>query len=42
MKLLEVPAFYDLRRHGQSKTAFMKVLRQCTMAVLRARLRPPL
>lgn len=42
MKLLEVPVFYDLRRHGQSKTAFMKVFRQYTMAVLRARLRPPL
>ena len=41
MRLLEVPVFYELRRHGQSKTNFVNVFKQYTRAVLEARLRPP-
>jgi len=37
LRLLEVPVFYQLRRHGQSKTAFLRVLRQYTVTALRLR-----
>ena len=37
-KILEVPVFYILRRHGASKTGFWSVFKQYTMAVLRLRL----
>ena len=37
--MLEVPVFYILRRHGQSKTGFLRVLLQYTLAALKFRLR---
>lgn len=36
--ILEVPVFYILRRHGDSKTGFWRVFRRYTAAVLRLRL----
>lgn len=36
-KILEVPVFYILRRHGASKTGFWSVFKQYTAAVLRLR-----
>lgn len=41
MRILEVPVFYDLRRHGASKTDFGGVFKQYTRAVVQARLFPP-
>ncbi|MGL4651820.1 MAG: glycosyltransferase [Caldilineaceae bacterium] len=38
-KILEVPVFYILRRHGSSKSGFVKILRDYTSAVVRLRLR---
>jgi hypothetical protein len=38
-KILEVPVFYILRRHGDSKTGFWSIFQQYTKAVLRLRLR---
>ena len=38
-RMLEVPVFYQLRRHGQSKTSFLRIFGQYTEAVLRLRLR---
>ena len=38
-QMLEVPVFYQLRRHGQSKTSFLRIFGQYTEAVLRLRLR---
>ena len=37
-KILEVPVFYILRRHGASKTGFWSVFKKYTAAVLRLRL----
>lgn len=37
-KILEVPVFYILRRHGDSKTGFWAILRDYTGAVLRLRI----
>ena len=37
-KILEVPVFYILRRHGDSKTGFWKIFRDYTAAVVRLRL----
>jgi dolichol-phosphate mannosyltransferase len=37
-KILEVPVFYILRRHGASKTGFFSVFTKYTTAVLRLRL----
>jgi dolichol-phosphate mannosyltransferase len=37
-KILEVPVFYILRRHGDSKTGFWRIFRDYTAAVLRLRL----
>ena len=37
-KILEVPVFYILRRHGTSKTGFWSVFKKYTAAVLRLRL----
>lgn len=37
-KILEVPVFYILRRHGASKTGFWRIFRDYTAAVLRLRL----
>jgi dolichol-phosphate mannosyltransferase len=37
-KILEVPVFYILRRHGSSKTGFWSVFKKYTAAVLRLRL----
>jgi len=37
-RILEVPVFYILRRHGASKTGFWSVLKKYTAAVLRLRL----
>ena len=37
-KILEVPVFYILRRHGDSKTGFWSVFKKYTAAVLRLRL----
>ncbi len=37
-KILEVPVFYILRRHGSSKTGFWRIFRDYTAAVLRLRL----
>jgi dolichol-phosphate mannosyltransferase len=37
-KILEVPVFYILRRHGASKTGFTRILRDYTKAVLRLRI----
>lgn len=36
-KLLEVPVFYQLRKHGSSKTGFLRVLRDYTIAAIRLR-----
>lgn len=36
-KILEVPVFYILRRHGDSKTGFWSIFRDYTRAVLRLR-----
>jgi dolichol-phosphate mannosyltransferase len=33
-KMLEVPVFYVLRRHGQSKSRFLNMLRDYTLCVL--------
>jgi dolichol-phosphate mannosyltransferase len=38
-KILEVPVFYILRRHGDSKTGFWSIFRDYTRAVLRLRFR---
>jgi dolichol-phosphate mannosyltransferase len=38
-KILEVPVFYILRRHGDSKTGFWRIFRDYTTAVLRLRIR---
>jgi dolichol-phosphate mannosyltransferase len=37
-KILEVPVFYILRRHGMSKTGFWSVFKKYTAAVLRLRI----
>ena len=37
-KILEVPVFYILRRHGDSKTGFWQIFRDYTAAVLKLRL----
>jgi dolichol-phosphate mannosyltransferase len=37
-KILEVPVFYILRRHGASKTGFWRIFRDYTIAVLRLRI----
>ncbi len=37
-KILEVPVFYILRRHGDSKTGFWKIFRDYTAALVRLRL----
>jgi dolichol-phosphate mannosyltransferase len=37
-KILEVPVFYILRRHGASKTGFWRIFRDYTFAVLRLRI----
>jgi dolichol-phosphate mannosyltransferase len=37
-KILEVPVFYILRRHGESKTGFWDVFRDYTAAVIKLRL----
>jgi dolichol-phosphate mannosyltransferase len=37
-KILEVPVFYILRRHGNSKTGFWPIFRDYTKAVVRLRL----
>jgi dolichol-phosphate mannosyltransferase len=37
-KILEVPVFYILRRHGASKTGFWRIFRDYTTAVLRLRI----
>lgn len=37
-KILEVPVFYILRRHGDSKTGFWRIFRDYTSAVIRLRL----
>ncbi|MBV7338967.1 glycosyltransferase [Chloroflexi bacterium TSY] len=36
-RILEVPVFYVLRRHGESKTGFWSIFREYTMAVLKLR-----
>lgn len=36
-RILEVPVFYILRRHGDSKTGFWRIFRDYTSAVLRLR-----
>ncbi len=36
-KILEVPVFYILRRHGKSKTGFWRIFRDYTLAVLKLR-----
>ncbi len=36
-KLLEVPVFYQLRRHGASKTGFVRVFKDYTLTALRLR-----
>lgn len=38
-KILEVPVFYILRRHGDSKTGFWRIFRDYTTAVIRLRIR---
>jgi dolichol-phosphate mannosyltransferase len=38
-KILEVPVFYILRRHGASKTGFWRIFRDYTSAVLQLRIR---
>jgi dolichol-phosphate mannosyltransferase len=37
-RILEVPVFYILRRHGASKTGFWRIFRDYTAAVIRLRL----
>lgn len=37
-KILEVPVFYILRRHGDSKTGFWRIFRDYTSAVIRLRI----
>ncbi|MBK8048374.1 MAG: dolichol-phosphate mannosyltransferase, partial [Anaerolineales bacterium] len=37
-KILEVPVFYILRRHGDSKTGFWSIFKQYTKAVLQLRI----
>jgi dolichol-phosphate mannosyltransferase len=37
-RILEVPVFYILRRHGASKTGFWRIFRDYTAAVLRLRM----
>jgi dolichol-phosphate mannosyltransferase len=37
-RILEVPVFYILRRHGDSKTGFWRIFRDYTAAVIRLRL----
>jgi dolichol-phosphate mannosyltransferase len=37
-KILEVPVFYILRRHGESKTGFWDVFKEYTAAVIKLRL----
>lgn len=39
LHMLEVPVFYRLRRHGHSKSQFVKMLRQYTVSVIRLRLK---
>lgn len=36
-RLLEVPVFYQLRHHGESKTGFLRVFRDYTLTALRLR-----
>ncbi|MCB0075324.1 MAG: hypothetical protein KDE20_27900, partial [Caldilineaceae bacterium] len=36
-RILEVPVFYILRRHGDSKTGFWSIFKQYTAAVLKLR-----
>jgi dolichol-phosphate mannosyltransferase len=36
-KLLEVPVFYELRRHGESKTGLLRVFRDYTVTAVRLR-----
>lgn len=38
-RILEVPVFYILRRHGTSKTGFWRIFRDYTEAVIRLRMR---
>ncbi len=38
-RILEVPVFYILRRHGDSKTGFWRIFTEYTAAVIRLRLR---
>lgn len=38
-RILEVPVFYILRRHGDSKTGFWRIFRDYTLAVAQARIR---
>lgn len=38
-KILEVPVFYILRRHGDSKTGFWRIFSEYTAAVIKLRLR---
>ncbi len=38
-RILEVPVFYILRRHGDSKTGFWRIFRDYTLAVAAARFR---
>jgi dolichol-phosphate mannosyltransferase len=38
-RILEVPVFYILRRHGDSKTGFWRIFRDYTLAVADARIR---
>ncbi len=38
-KILEVPVFYILRRHGTSKTGFWRIFKDYTLAVIRLRFR---
>lgn len=37
-KILEVPVFYILRRHGESKTGFWNIFRDYTAAVIKLRI----
>jgi len=37
-RILEVPVFYILRRHGDSKTGFLDIFREYTAAVIKLRL----
>lgn len=38
-KILEVPVFYILRRHGASKTGFWRIFRDYTLAVFKLRIK---